>query len=156
MTVNKYASILCPALKKALSGGQEFMKLDLANAYLQLPLEEKSRQYVTISTHKGLFKYNMLLGTLQSSPVNAKQVAEWTAKDLVLSKVKKWPNQGWTNTDDYGEELRPYRQRKEELSLQYGCILWGSRVVVPEQGRKLVIEELHAQHQGMSRVKSLR
>ena len=32
----------------ALSGGQEFTKLDLANAYLQLPLEDKSRQYVTI------------------------------------------------------------------------------------------------------------
>jgi hypothetical protein len=96
----------------------------------------------------------MLLETLQSSPVNAKQIAEWTAKDPVLSKVKKWLSQGWTDTDDHAEELRPYRQRKEELSLQDGCILWGSRVVVPEQGRKLVIEELHAEHQGMSRMKS--
>ena len=98
----------------------------------------------------------MLLETLQSSPVNAKQIAEWMAKDPVLSKVKKWLSQGWTDTDDHAEELRPYRQRKEELSLQDGCILWGSRVVVPEQGRKLVIEELHAEHQGMSRMKSLR
>ena len=97
----------------------------------------------------------MLLETLQSSPVNAKQIAEWTAKDPVLSKVKKWLSQGWADTDDHAEELRPYRQRKEELSLQDGCILWGSRVVVPEQGRKLVIEELHAEHQGMSRMKSL-
>ena len=63
--------------------------------------------------------------------------------------------QGWTDTDDHAEELRPYCQRKQELSLQDGCILWGSRVVVPEQGRKLVIEELHAEHQGMSRMKSL-
>ncbi|KAL5509095.1 hypothetical protein EMCRGX_G004382 [Ephydatia muelleri] len=97
----------------------------------------------------------MLLEAYQSSPVNAKQIAEWMAKDPVLSKVKKWLSQGWTDTDEHGEELRPYRQRKEELSLQDGCILWGSRVVVPEQGRKLVIEELHAEHQGMSRMKSL-
>ncbi|KAL5491764.1 hypothetical protein EMCRGX_G017118 [Ephydatia muelleri] len=75
----------------------------------------------------------MLLETLQSSPVNAKQIAEWMAKDPVLSKVKKWLSQGWTNTDEHREALRPYRQHKEELSLQDGCILWGSRVVVPEQ-----------------------
>ena len=88
----------------------------------------------------------MLLETLQSSPVNAKQIAEWTTKDPVLCKVKKWLSHGWINTDDHGEDLQPYRQRKEELSLQDGCILWGSRVVVPEQGRKLVIEELHTEH----------
>ena len=58
----------------------------------------------------------MLLEALQSSPVNTKQIAEWTAKDSVLSKVKKWlSQQRWTDTDDHGEELRPYRQRKEEL-----------------------------------------
>ena len=87
----------------------------------------------------------MLLETLQSSPVNAKQIAEWTAKDPVLSKVKKWLSVGWTFTDKHDEELWPYRQRKEDLSLQDGCILWVSRVVVPEPGRKLVIEELHAE-----------
>ena len=58
----------------------------------------------------------MLLETLQSSPVNAKQIAEWTAKDPVLSKVKKWRSQGWTDTDDHAKELWPYR-RKEELWL---------------------------------------
>jgi len=37
-----------------------FSKLDLSNAYLQLPLDEQSKQYVTINTHKGLFRYNRL------------------------------------------------------------------------------------------------
>ena len=31
--------------------------LDLSHAYLQLPLDEGSRDYVTINTHKGLFRY---------------------------------------------------------------------------------------------------
>ena len=65
--------------------------------------------------------------------MNAKRIAEWTAKDPVLCKVKNWLSQGWIDTDDHGEDLRPYRQRKEELSLQDGCILWGSRVVVPDK-----------------------
>ena len=44
------------------------MKLDLANAYLQLPLEDKSRRYVTINAHKGLFKYNRLSFGVASAP----------------------------------------------------------------------------------------
>ena len=35
------------------------------------------------------------------------------------------------------------------------CILLGSRVIVPEAGRKAILEELHRGHQGMSRMKSL-
>ena len=38
-------------------GGKYFSKLDLANAYLQIPVEEGSREYFT---HKGLFQYNRL------------------------------------------------------------------------------------------------
>ena len=37
-----------------------FSKLDLANAYQQLELDEHSTRYVTINTHLGLFKYNHL------------------------------------------------------------------------------------------------
>ena len=40
--------------------------LDLANAYLQLPLEEESKQSLTINTHQGLFKYIRLLFDITS------------------------------------------------------------------------------------------
>lgn len=43
-----------------MSGGKFFSKLDLSNAYLQLPLDPLSKQYVTINTHRGLFQYNRL------------------------------------------------------------------------------------------------
>ena len=33
-----------------------------------------------------------------------------------------------------------------------GCILWGSRVVVPEPGRARVLKELHQGHPGMGRL----
>ena len=41
-----------------LSGGKFFTKLDMSNAYLQLPLSDESKQYV--NTHKGLFQFNRL------------------------------------------------------------------------------------------------
>ena len=38
-----------------LAGGKTFSKLDLSHAYSQLPLDEESKKFVTINTHKGLF-----------------------------------------------------------------------------------------------------
>ena len=43
-----------------LSGGKYFSQLDLSQAYLQLPLEDSSKEFVTINTNKGLFRYNRL------------------------------------------------------------------------------------------------
>ena len=43
-----------------LAGGQKFSKLDLSHAYQQVLLEEKSRKFVTINTHRGLYHYNRL------------------------------------------------------------------------------------------------
>ena len=47
-------------LFSSLSGGKYFSKLDLAQAYLQLPLDEASRMNVTINTQKDLYQYTRL------------------------------------------------------------------------------------------------
>ena len=67
--------------------------------------------------------------------------------------MKKLVLQGWINTKD--PNIQPYHHRKEEISVQNGCLLWGSRVIIPPQGRKRVLEELHTAHPGISRMKSL-
>ena len=50
------------------TGEKQSTKLDLSHAYSQLPLDEKSKEYVTINTHKGLFKYNRLPHGISSTP----------------------------------------------------------------------------------------
>ncbi|XP_063775437.1 uncharacterized protein K02A2.6-like [Pseudophryne corroboree] len=52
----------------ALSGGGRFSKIDLAQAYLQMEIEEASKKYLTINTHKGLLQYNRLVFGLSSAP----------------------------------------------------------------------------------------
>ena len=58
VTVNKAAKIDHYPIPKiddlfaSLSGGEKFTKLDLS-AYMQVQLNETSRKYVTINTHKG-------------------------------------------------------------------------------------------------------
>ena len=52
----------------SLSGGTKFSKLDLAHAYLQLCLDDKSKSLVTINTHRGLFEYNRLPFGVSTAP----------------------------------------------------------------------------------------
>ncbi|XP_055329924.1 uncharacterized protein K02A2.6-like [Paramacrobiotus metropolitanus] len=52
----------------ALNGGTRFSKIDLKDAYMQIPLDEESRRLVVINTHKGLFQYNRLPFGVASAP----------------------------------------------------------------------------------------
>ena len=52
-------------------------------------------------------------------------------------------------------ELEPYSSRRLELSAFEGCILCGSRVVIPPPGRQTVLQELHEGHPGIVRMKAL-
>ena len=79
------------------------------------------------------------------------QVQKWTQSDLVLFRVKNFTPSGWPWRVD--EPLKPFFERKNDLSLEDGCILSGSRVVIPPQGRDRVLEELHQAHPGSSRMK---
>ena len=51
-----------------LRGGQRFTKLDVKSAYQQLPLDPESQQFVTINTHRGLYRYKRLPFGIASSP----------------------------------------------------------------------------------------
>ena len=55
-------------LFSALSGGKAFSKLDLSQVYLQLELDNESKKYLTMNTHKGLFRYNRLPFGVSSAP----------------------------------------------------------------------------------------
>ena len=55
-------------LFSSLSGGQKFSKIDLSHAYQQMVLEEESRKYVVINTHKGLYRYTRLPFGIASAP----------------------------------------------------------------------------------------
>ena len=74
LTVNKVARLdrypipRIEYLLAKLAGGKRFSKLDMSQAYQQLLLDESSRQYVVINTHKGLFGYSRLPFGVSSAP----------------------------------------------------------------------------------------
>ena len=95
----------------------------------------------------------LLTEHLEESPVTARHIRCWTRRDPILSKVLRQVMDGWSGLRD--SSLPAYYLKREELSVHQGCLLWGSRAVVPPQGRKAVLQQLHEAHPGMTRMKSL-
>ena len=89
-----------------------------------------------------------------SLPVTSRQIAEATRKDPVMSKVLSHTLNGWPaqNSD---RDMQPYFNRRTELSVEGGVLLWGLRVVVPPAFRDRLLEELHDKHPGIYRMKAL-
>ena len=53
LKIAQYPDPTAEDLFATLAGGQAFTKLDLSHAYQQVLLDEDSRKFVTITTHKG-------------------------------------------------------------------------------------------------------
>ena len=63
----------------------------------------------------------LLFETLECSPITATQIKAWTARDTMLSRVAEQVLSGWSSTAD--ETLIPYQWRRDELSLEDGCVM---------------------------------
>lgn len=99
-------------------------------------------------------EYVMLLNYIAQSPLTWKQIAVWTQQTPLLTQVMDWVRHGWPEpTSNEDSSLQPYKSKKQELSVLDGCLVWKNRVLVPEQGRKAVLEELHGSHQGIPSMK---
>ena len=85
--------------------------------------------------------------------LDARSMARLTSKDTVLSNVLRfvqrgrWPSEG-------GNHVKALHAKRHELSQSAGVLLWGHRVVVPVAARRMVLQELHAGHPGIVRMKS--
>ena len=62
---------------------------------------------------------------------------------------------GWQWEHSKDPDLEPFYRRRNELSIQQGCVLWGIRVIVAFKLQKPVLSELHEGHAGIARMKSL-
>ena len=92
--------------------------------------------------------------TVAEAGLDAVLVAKETKRDVVLSRVVAFILNGWPGHCPE-QEMRPYFEKRDELSIELGCITWGARVVVPRKMRPAILKVLHGTHMGMSATKSL-
>ena len=77
-----YPLPLLEELFHKLNGGTKFTKLDLADAYLQIKLDDSSKQLVVLNTHQGLYRYKRMPFGLSCAPAIFQRIIEQTVGDI--------------------------------------------------------------------------
>ncbi|XP_039200408.1 uncharacterized protein K02A2.6-like [Crotalus tigris] len=72
----------------------------------------------------------------------------------MLTRVLTWVLSGCPDMCP-GTNFQSFWKRKHELSTFKGCVLWGSRVVIPTTLRTRVLQSLHEGHLGIVQMKAL-
>ncbi|XP_033739278.1 uncharacterized protein K02A2.6-like [Pecten maximus] len=91
---------------------------------------------------------------VNSVPVTATRIAAATKGDTTLARVMEFTRSGWPNVE-MGDELKPYHRICDELTIEEGCLLRGVRVIISNQYQSEILDELHSNHPGIVRMKSL-
>ena len=115
-----------------------------ADAISRLPLNDSERDEVPLPT-----EVVFLLQTLDYSPITSEQIWIMTRRDLVLSKILYYVTTGAWPTNGVDTNLSAYFNKQDEISIEQGCVLWGTRVIIPSRGRVRVLELLHESHPGI-------
>ncbi|XP_061774106.1 uncharacterized protein K02A2.6-like [Nerophis ophidion] len=95
----------------------------------------------------------LLYEHLEEAPLSEKQISKATRKDTELSKLHRYIMEGWPK--EIPDELRVYYRKRDELSVEQGCVLWGTRVIVPAKMRGAVLKEIHDGHPGIVKMKTI-
>ncbi|XP_053278106.1 uncharacterized protein K02A2.6-like [Pleuronectes platessa] len=90
---------------------------------------------------------------VSNTPVTSAYVKKFTRTDPAMSEVMDIITHG--RERELSDSLKPYLVRRNKLTVQAGCLLWGFRVIILPPLRKQVLEELHSGHCGMVRMKEM-
>lgn len=116
-----------------------------ADAFSRLPVQGNVE-----SEEADIFRFSQI----DELPVVAKDISCATRNDPILSRVLDYTLRGWPNHIS-DNEINPFFSRKEQLSTEQGCIIWGLRIIIPMAYRERLLSDLHDQHIGVCRMKAL-
>ena len=86
--------------------------------------------------------------------INWKEVRRLTRTDTILAKVVGKISKGEPLPKE-DALFTPFVRRELELTVDHDCLMWGYRVVIPVKLRKAVLSQLHSNHLGITKMKSL-
>ena len=115
------------------------LQIPQADALSRLPLTQ-TIDNTPIPQETALF-----LQMLDATPATSSLIRQWTRRDPILPKIINMVYHGH-DIDGTNQDFKPYQVRQTELSIEEGILLWGSRVLIPPQGRDVLLQELHEGH----------
>ena len=93
------------------------------------------------------------ISQMEALPVTTRQLKFATSSDKLLSTVIRYTQGSWPA--QVPPELRPFYNRRSELTVEEGCLLWGFRVIIPLRLQDKLLNELHKDHPGVTRMKAV-
>ena len=95
---------------------------------------------------------NYVMETSLPVAITLEEMQQKCETDETLTKVRKCiQTNRWSKSDD----LKPYRQIKNELSVKDSIILKGNKIIIPKSLQTRVLDLAHESHQGIVRTKQL-
>ena len=83
------------------------------------------------------------------------QIRSATADDATLQRLYQVMMNGWPELRrSVPEDVRPYWNMRDEISMSDGLVFAGERIVIPESMRQEMLQILHEPHMGMEITKS--
>ena len=89
---------------------------------------------------------------MERAPVTASQIRE---ASRLLSYTLNFILQGWPAENCIPDELKIYCSKQDKFTVEDNCILRSTKEVIPTKYQAVGISELHLNHPGMVRMKSL-
>ena len=74
-------------------------------------------------------------------------------KDETIRKIIEYVLREWPVVKDLSEAEKRYFVKRMELNVNKRCLFWGLRAIIPTSMRPLVLNELHATHLGIVKIK---
>ena len=87
--------------------------------------------------------------------LNAAEIAKETKRDKALNKIVRYVKGTWPRVNELSNIEQKFYAKRDELVIEKECLLWGYRVVVPETVKVKVLQELHASHLGIVKMKMM-
>ncbi|XP_055604442.1 uncharacterized protein K02A2.6-like [Uranotaenia lowii] len=115
LQANQYPLPLPQDIFAKLSNCVIFSKLDLSDAFLQVEVDESSRELLTINTHRGLYRYNRLSPGVKAAPGAFQQLV-----DTILAGLKNTLGYlddvliGGSNEEEHNRNLTAALKRFQE------------------------------------------
>ena len=97
---------------------------------------------------------NQITKQLQARSESLQQLRVATQANDELAILKHTIMQGWPkNIKQVPPELQPYCTFREELTIENGLILKGTRIVIPNKQWQAILKQLHKGHLGLNKCK---
>ncbi|XP_014261398.1 uncharacterized protein K02A2.6-like [Cimex lectularius] len=97
--------------------------------------------------------HSVVLAGIPTTDENITRVANSQSLDPTCKLLIQYIKEEWPPISELAPEIKPFFTVRNEMSVVDGILLRGSRMIIPNELRHIMLEKLHAGHQGITKTR---